>query len=114
MVVITKPTVYTAVEVLKLIVDRLGEDEIWARMLDRVYWSFLEVDKDSADEKSLLMTAALHPVGHLLARDMVAKVHFVGEGCKTEVMQDLAMNVDDLSINKFGGIVLKGLVGTTD
>ena len=111
-VVITKPTVHAAVEVSQLLVDRLGEEDIWQIILDRLFLSFLELDKDSTEKRSMLMTAALHPVGHLLAKDMVAKVNYAGESCKKELMQDLAENVDELSLDKFGGIVLKGLVGT--
>merc|ERR1712179_895278 len=109
-----KPTVHAAVEVSQLLVDRLGDEEIWGILLDRVYRSFLELDKDSADKKSVLMTAALHPVGHLLAKEMVAKVNYVGESCKKQVLHDLAVNVDELSLDKFGSIVLKGLVGTIE
>merc|ERR1719289_113869 len=111
-VVITKPTVHASVEVLQLLVDRLGEEDIWQIILVRLYRSFLELDKDSTEKRSVLMTAALHPVGHLLAKDMVAKVNYAGETCKKELMQDLAENVDDLSLDKFGGTVLKGLLGT--
>ena len=111
-VIVTRPTMYAAVEVLQLLVDRLGKEEIWDKVLNRFYGSFLDVDKDSADMRSIFMTAALHPVGHLFARDMVAKVNHVGESCKAEVMKELADNVDQLSLDKFGGIVLKGLVGT--
>merc|ERR1719425_21529 len=111
-VVITKPTVHAAIEVLQLLVDRLGEEDIWQIILDGCYRSFLELDKDSTEKRSVLMTAALHSVGHLLAKDMVAKVNYLGESCKKEVMQDLAENVDELSLDKFGGIVLKGLLGT--
>merc|ERR1719369_1414649 len=113
-VVITKPTVHAAVEVSQLLVDRLGDEEIWGILLDRVYRSFLELDKDSADKKSVLMTAALHPVGHLLAKDIVTKMNYTGESCKKDVLQDLARNVDELSLDKFGAIVLKGLVGTIE
>merc|ERR1711942_618627 len=111
-VIVTRPTMYAAVEVLQLLVDRLGKEEIWENLLNRFYGSFLDVDKDSADMRSIFMTAALHPVGHLFARDMVAKVNQVGESFKAEVMKELADNVDQLRIDKFGGIVLKGLVGT--
>ena len=111
-VIVTKPTMYAAVEVLQLLVDRLGEEEIWKKLLDRFYCSFLDLDKDSAEKRSILVTAALHPVGHLLARDMVAKVNHVGESCQAEVLKELADNVDQLSLDKFGGIVLKGLAGT--
>merc|ERR1719420_1410612 len=106
-VIVTKPTMYAAVEVLQLLVDRLGKEEIiWKQLLDRFYCSFLDLDMDSAEKRSILVTAAVHPVGHLLARDMVAKVNHVGESCLAEVMKELADNVDQLSLDKFGGIVL--------
>ena len=78
-------------------------------MLDRLVQPFLGQDQDSSHKQSILMTASLHPVGHLLAREVVSKVNFVGENTKTDVMRVLAREVDRLSADKFGAIVLKGL-----
>ena len=105
-VIITKPTVYVAIAVLEHIVDRLEQEGCWKSLLE------LELDNDSAEKRSVFMGAALHPVGHLLAREMVAKVNHVGESCKEDLMRVLASRVDLLSSDKFGGIVLKGLIGS--
>jgi len=113
-VIVTKPTIYVAIAALDLIVDRLEDDAVWRTLLDGVYYSFLDLDKDSAARRSFFMTAALHPVGNLLARDLVSKVRHVGESCKNDVMRMLAINVDVLSLDQFGGFVLKGLVGSFD
>ena len=49
-----------------------------------------------------MLTAALHPVGHLLAREVVAKVNYMSEDMKMDVMRVLASQVDRLSMDKFG------------
>jgi len=109
-VIVAKPAVYVGIAVLEQIVDRLGEEGSWKSLLERIFNSFLDLDKDSAERRSVMMTAAFHPVGHLLARDMVSKVNHVGEDIKMDMMRTLAAEVDLLSADKFGGIVLKGLV----
>ena len=108
-VIVTKPAVYVAIGVMEQIVDRLGEEGSWTSLLDRLVKTFLGQDQDSSRKQSILMTASLHPVGHLLAREVVSKVNFMGENTKTDVMRVLASEVDRLSADKFGGIVLKGL-----
>jgi len=112
--IITKPTIYVAIAALEKVVERLEDDEVWKMVLDEIIYSFLELDKDSAVRRSFFMTAALHPVGNLLARDIVAKVSHVGENCKNDVLRILASNVDVLSQDQFGGYVLKGLVGSLE
>ena len=111
-VIITKPTVYVAIAVLEHIVDRLEQEGCWKSLLESIIESYMELDNDSAEKRSVFMGAALHPVGHLLAREMVAKVNHVGESCKEDLMRVLASPVDLLSSDKFGGIVLKGLIGS--
>ena len=111
-VIVTKPTVYVAIAVLDQIVDRLEEEGSWKSLLERIFESYLGLDKDSAEKRSVFMSAALHPVGHLLSREMVAKVKHVGESCKEDLLRVLASQVDLLSSDKFGGIVLKGLIGS--
>ena len=48
-------------------------------------------------------------MGHLLARKLVSNVNYVGEKTKMNVMTVLASEVDRLSADKFGAVVLKGL-----
>jgi hypothetical protein len=108
-VIVTKPAVYVAGAVLEQIIERLDEEGSWASLLDMVVQGFIGPDKDSSLRQSILLTAALHPVGHLLAREVVAKVNYMPEEMKMDVMRVLASEVDRLSMDKFGCIVLKGL-----
>jgi hypothetical protein len=89
----------------------LGEEGSWARLLERLVQRFVgpEPDKDSSQKQSILLTASLHPVGHLLAREVVSKINVLDENLKMDVMRVLAREVDRLSKDKFGCIVLKGL-----
>ena len=108
-VIITKPAVYVAGAVLEQIIERLDEEGSWASLLEIVVQGFIGPDKESSLRQSILLTAALHPVGHLLAREVVAKVNYMPEDMKMDVMRVLASEVDRLSMDKFGCIVLKGL-----
>jgi len=108
-VIVTKPAVFVAIAVVEQLVERLGEEGIWASLLNRLIRAFLDEDKESSLEQSILVTAALHPVGHLLAREIVMKVNCVGVDVKKEVLSVLAGEVDRLSGDKFGSFVLKGL-----
>merc|ERR1712096_577936 len=108
-VIVTKPAVFVAIAVMEQLVQRLGEEGIWTSLLDRLIRAFLDQDKESSLKQSILITAALHPVGHLLAREIVAKVNCVGKDVKKEVLSVLAGEVDRLSGDKFGSFVLKGL-----
>ena len=108
-VIITKPAVYVAGAVLEQIIERLDDEGSWESLLEMVVQGFIGPDKESSLRQSILLTAALHPVGHLLAREVVAKVNYMPEEMKMDVMRVLASEVDRLSMDKFGCIVLKGL-----
>ena len=108
-VIVTKPAVFVALAVVQQIVARLGEEGSWTSMLERMVRSHLDQDMDCSSKQSVLITAALHPVGHLLARELVLNVKYVGEKTKMDVMTVLACEVDRLSADKFGAVVLKGL-----
>ena len=108
-VIVTKPAVYVAGAVLEQIIERLGEEGSWTSLLEMLVQGFIGPDNESSLRQSVLLTAALHPVGHLLAREVVAKVNYMSEDMKMDVMRVLASQVDRLSMDKFGCIVLKGL-----
>ena len=108
-VIVTKPAVYVAGAVLEQIIERLGEERSWTSLLEMLVQGFIGPDNESSLRQSVLLTAALHPVGHLLAREVVAKVNYMSEDMKMDVMRVLASQVDRLSMDKFGCIVLKGL-----
>eukprot|EP00092_Neocalanus_flemingeri_P041290 GFUD01044962.1.p1 GENE.GFUD01044962.1~~GFUD01044962.1.p1 ORF type:complete len:886 (+),score=254.50 GFUD01044962.1:3-2660(+) len=108
-VIVTKPAMFVGVSVFEQIIQRLGEEGSWTSLLDRLVRAFLDQDKNSSNRQSLLISAAVHPVGHVLAREVVSVVNHLEESTKNAVMRVLASEVDQLCVNKFGAIVLKGL-----
>jgi hypothetical protein len=56
------------------------------------------------------VAAALHPAGHLLAREVVARANLLGQA-KSGLLYALKEHLDTLRINKTGAAVLKGLQG---
>ncbi len=72
LVVRCRPAVFTALAV----VDRLaaGGAEDWGLVLDRLAAALLAAD--SVSGQPLLVAAALHPVGHLLARARRRRLSF--------------------------------------
>ena len=107
--IVTKPAVYVACAVFEQIIERLNEEGSWTSLLERLVLRFIGADMESPQKQSIFLTAALHQVGHLLAREVVSKVNFMSESLKMDVMRVLASEVDRLSTDKFGSIVLKGL-----
>ena len=107
--IITKPAAYVASAVFEQIIERLDEEGSWTSLLERLVLRFIGPDKESPQKQSIFLTAALHQVGHLLAREVVSKVNFMSDNLKMDVMRVLASEVDRLSADKFGSIVLKGL-----
>ena len=56
-----------------------------------------------------MVTAALHPAGHLLAKEVVSQLGVVSGATRREGMQCLARSVDLLKASKTGVFVLKAL-----
>ena len=56
-----------------------------------------------------MVTAALHPVGYLLAKEVVSQLEVVSEVTRREGIQCLARSVDILRASKTGVSVLKAL-----
>jgi len=108
-VIITKPAVYVACAVFEQIFERLDEEGSWTSLLERLVVRLIGPDKESPQKQSIFLTAALHQVGYLLAREVVSKMNSMSENIKMDVMRVLATEVDRLSLDKFGCIVLKGL-----
>jgi hypothetical protein len=108
-VIVTKPAAYMATAVFEQILERLDEEGSWTSLLERLVIRIIGPDKESPQKQSIFLTAALHQVGHLLAREVVSKVNFMPENLKMDVMRALASEVDRLSADKYGSIVLKGL-----
>ena len=59
--------------------------------------------------QNLLIHAALHGSGHLLAKEIVASLKYVSEELRKEVIYSLGANVDVMRSSNYGCVVLKGL-----
>ena len=106
-VIETKSTVFVALAVMDQLVKRMDDEESWLNLMERVFKAFLEQDGESS--QVFLITAALHPIGYLLAKEMVSRVSCVSENTKMEVIRALASHVETLSVDKLGAAVLKGM-----
>ena len=80
-------------------------------MLERMVLGFIGPDKESPQKQSIFMTVALHVVGQLLVKE-VQGPPYVSEYLWMDVMRVFASEVDSLSDDKFGSIVLKGLAAS--
>ena len=59
--------------------------------------------------QNLLIHAALHGSGHLLAKEIVASLKHVSADIRKEVIYSLGANVDVMRSSNYGCVVLKGL-----
>ena len=59
--------------------------------------------------QSLLIHAALHGSGYLLAKEIVSSLKHVSADIRKEVIYSLGANVDVMRSSNYGCVVLKGL-----
>ena len=60
--------------------------------------------------RPLLVVAALHPVGHLLAREVARQVTHLGQGIvRNRMIEVVSQYVMILAADSYGCLVLKGL-----
>ena len=108
-VVQSRPAVFTALTVVSSLVTRFQEgDDSCTVVLDRLVLAFLR--EDTVSRQPLLITAALHPVGHLLAKEVVSRLNIL-TGVKDTILSLLRVNLDILRYSKTGANVLRGLHG---
>ena len=107
-VVKSRPAVFSALAVVDRLVTGTQAGEDWHVVLDRLATALLVQDTISGQAR--LVTAALDPVGHLLAREMVTRANLLVES-KSSLLAILAENIEILQSNKTGANVLRGLKG---
>ena len=108
-VVQSRPAVFTALTVVSSLVTRIQEgDDSCTVVLDRLVVALLR--EDTVSRQPLLITAALHPVGHLLAKEVVSRLNIL-TGVKDTILSLLRVNLDILRYSKTGANVLRGLYG---
>jgi len=108
-VVIIKPAVFLAREMIIQIELVMANDDSWRFIMEQFVRALMEPDQDSVEGAPLLVTASLHACGHILTREIVSRINLVSGGLRDEMMFQLGANVDTLSFSKTGSYVLKGL-----
>ena len=107
-VVQSRPAVFTALTVVFRLVTRIQEGDDSTVVLDRLVVALLR--EDTVSRQPLLITAALHPVGHLLAKEVVSRLNIL-TGVTDIILSLLRVNLDILRYSKTGANVLRGLHG---
>ena len=116
-VILSKPAVHLALVVLERLAAE-SYNKAWAIRLDRFVLHFINSEVrnitilDLCFQKhiqDLMVTAALHPAGYLLAKEVVSKNEVVSEATRKELLQCLARSVDIIRSSKTGMFVLKAL-----
>merc|ERR1712226_406003 len=90
------------------LIRKVEEEEDWAAVLDMLAAALLT--QDSVSSQPLLVTAALHPVGHILAREIVSKANILTLS-REALLCVLEQYLETLRYNETGVNVLKGLYG---
>ena len=107
-VVRSRPAVFVTLVVVDRLVSKAEEDEGFYEVLDMLVTALLVPDQASG--QPLLVVAALDPVGHLLAREVVSRADMLPQA-RNALLCALQEHVEVLSCDKMGASVLKALQG---
>ena len=119
-VVQVKPAVHLALVVLQSLAAQAATNMAWAGRLERFVLAFIRTEVRQKIPvldcylikiylQDLMVTAALHPAGYLLAKEVVSQLGVVSGATRQEGMQCLARSVDILRASKTGVVVLRAL-----
>jgi len=104
-------SLFLALAVTDIIVATLKEDPSWKLVLELLVGALMNPTQNGKgrQNQNLLIHAALHGSGHLLAKEIVASLKYVSEELRKEVIYSLGANVDVMRSSNYGCVVLKGL-----
>ena len=85
----------------------------------RVFWeakffsgpgcAFVSEDRRSVMTRSYITSASLHESGHRVVKKIVSNLDVFDESTRKKIMNSLALDVDVLSVDRYGVDVLKTL-----
>ena len=104
-----EPSIHVMLIVLECLYAKMKDGEIWPAVLSRVMKGFLKIDNDSARTHCQLTSAALDECGHRIVKKIVTNINVFEENTKNDVMKALALDVDVLSVDRYGVEVLRAL-----
>jgi len=103
----SQPAMFLALALVQKLRERCKVSQSWAAVLGDLVIAM--VDHQVAG-RPLLVAAALHPTGHLLAREVARQVTYLGHGkARDRVVEVVTRYKDILGSNSYGNLVLKGL-----
>ena len=107
-VVRSRPAVFVTLVVVDRLVSKAEKDEGFYEVIDMLVTALLVPDQASG--QPLLVVAALDPVGHLLAREVVSKTNLLPQA-RDALLCVLQEHIEVLSCDQRGAGVLKALQG---
>ena len=119
-VFLSKPAVRVALIILETLGAESRNNQAWAARLDKfiLHLTKPEVRREISYHdysilklhfEDLIVTAALHPTGYLLAKLVVSMLELITEATRQEMRNCLARSVDLIRTSKTGIAVLKAL-----
>jgi len=103
----SQPAMFLALALVQKLREKCKMSQSWASLLGELVIAM--VDHQVAG-RPLLVAAALHQIGHLLAREVARQVTYLGHGrARDRVVEVVTRYKDILRSNSYGNLVLKGL-----
>jgi len=103
----SQPAMFLALALVQKLREKCKVSQSWASLLGDLVIGM--VDHQVAG-RPLLVAAAVHQIGHLLAREVARQVMYLGHGRpRDRVVEVVTRYKDILGSNSYGNLVLKGL-----
>ena len=104
-----KPAVHVAFIAIECLMVKVKEGGIWPAVLSQVMKGFVSKDSNSVKTHSYITSASLQESGHRLVKKIVSNLDVFDESTRKEIMKTFALDVDVLSVDRYGVEVLKTL-----
>ena len=104
-----KPAAHVAFIAIECLIVKVEERGIWHAVLSQVMNAFVSEDRRSGMTRSYITSASLHESGHRVVKKIVSNLDVFDESTRKEIMNSLALDVDVLSVDRYGVDVLKTL-----
>jgi len=103
----SQPAMFLALALVQKLRERCKVSQSWAVVLGDLVIAMVE---HQVAGRPLLVAAALHPTGHLLAREVARQVTYLGHGrARDGIVEVVTRYRDILGSDSYGKLVLKGL-----
>ena len=108
-VIDSKPAVHVALIAIECLIFKVEERGIWPAVLSRLMKGFVSEDRNSDKTRFYITSASLHESGHRLVKKIVSNLDVFDESTRKEIMNSFALDVDVLSVDRYGVDILRTL-----